>query len=564
MSAIRVILMLVLATAIPEARAASSDSLFSGFLHAWIATERPTLSGRHEIGHMPIAVSINGIEQALDVALHAICEQHDVRRALDWWLESGYEGYTDGSAESQNFVQMVANLICNIAERASKLHFQSIPEFSAATTEVSSMRRKLEKHDWITCIRDAVHHDAKEDIRRFCVGFRLEDFLSRIPNPYDLIEHYKRRSDLTQNPEKDPPRLVTAVSDAGKIYQHPLEDERDFSKGLQRLREVDVASDKDINLYLLGTLPIITEPGIAVEVLRRSPQYTPSEYTQIEDARSIAVLATRAAVVFVATNGIDRSCDLSWPVSMVKAALTIAGHGENTNPVTIYTTFRALLREGMGGWEGLANTATVARSTWFPGCGYHSSEGVKTSPKVYAWPHSEDVRMGRALEWQCEGPDPYRHHKLSHLQLGPYPAIEIVRFSGEEKCNQVVRIPQAFTDSECSWSRPCGWQETDLNSQQEWMRWPLRRCPKYILAMAIVHSSKKNKYKAVRFGRRFNQKYDPKYALALDQEFEQEGPCTLTTQRGSRKIDVQQAKTLVDGDGSGGYNSVMVMYWQVW
>jgi hypothetical protein len=371
------------------ASAVTGVHMFAGIVFAHLEAEKPPLYEQSRLGGKPREVSINGIEFAYNVAFEAIRKQRGARLALDWFLREGYSTYTDGSAESQNFVQMVANIMCDIAKQR-------------APADAQEMQRKLDECIWWQFISGAVRHDAKADVKRYIDGFALKEVGACIIAYEDfIIEKYERRV-----------HNISTLA-ATKLNKAP----------------------EGIYPYVIALTPFATSPGFAEVTLGALRRRCPRDGRQWLIANAIEM-----AISMVCMTAKNQLCDLTKPAHMLRLAMR-SGRDAIIDPTEIYLAIREALHK-LTKDASLKNIATVQHAKERSGQAWDRWM-TEAHPEVVC----TSGEMASSLNLQpLDEQSGIRNGNKKHISLPTYPAIK-VKLSTD---GEYVEIPRslAFINNE--------------------------------------------------------------------------------------------------------------------
>jgi hypothetical protein len=400
-------------------------SPFAGFVDGLNTISGAPLAEAGKLGNHPAQVTHSGIESAYATALRLLILLKGEARvcyALNQVLLGVAKWACDGSAESQNYVQLVGTVWLNTRERDNR----RAPQQGVAE-DIAMARDDLNKQKWLISVPNAIQHDAAEDIRRYHVGLKLE-FLD------ELVSEY---AEVTLNDSKP-------------------------HKRCKERRTVAILGAKTSPQQVVGLMAVISDPTIqrTVQLVRN--------LTTNKNAKTIANAIDAVGI----QAGRWRRCTAEnlpeWHLTIPAAAMLVAlnkadresGRGRGLpvqdSPVEIYLKAREVLRGGLesaahpvGGDDSLSREVgqmdnrcnSFIRISWPD---MYDTQSVVRREKLDNPLAHPGYNIASALNEQITNSGPYVR---GYTKLPVNPAIKIDWQSTDERADGAAWIPTVIGQS---------------------------------------------------------------------------------------------------------------------
>jgi hypothetical protein len=494
---------------------AMAHNPYTGWMASHNAMRRPPLSKFDDIGHLPIAVTLRGIEEAFRVAGQLFGKWFSPEEDIRQWHERKYEDHCDDTPACLNFAHLVALILCRwhrvSTQESTDEDLERIKTDPSGAERImwniesrqkraEQAQRYVDDFEYRETFPCANTHDVRKDVRAHIDGFGLESL---------IIQAFKLRQ-------------WQAKSD--KYHRSPNELEPEWG-------ESEVWPHA---LALLAITRMSCIHGIAGvstgEIRGREP--VALRYTKAANAVTLALCNMDRA-------NQDRKSSLALAAHLAKVALdgNEVLRDEPDNPVKIYLELRKQLYQFAGNYDELNNLSRclVQGARDARGCGVE----VMCPPVVDGG--SDLVSALNEQPAESTGAGKLR----THLDLPGVPAVEIKRYhttNRQPKNNSRTKLQLKV------WQRDQKWVDQPVRiygSQYHVLDY-------YSLIAAILHSSDSGKFALIsspwcnhsgRHQKRWAFFEPGKYPAMLKEE---------------------EAVRLIDGDGTGSYNAVLALYrgWQ--
>jgi hypothetical protein len=511
---------------------AMAHNPYTGWMDGHNAMVNPYLSKFDDIGRLPIAVTLRGIEEALHVASMRYDQGCGAIEDVQRWLEN-CRSHCDDTPEGLNFAHLVAVILCmwhgeyelldigdetepEEDERETEPeHCASKPEYSEDEGEGKSedelehgpsARGWLDQYNHTIAFRSALTHNAPEDIRRHMNGFKLMPLIDRANN-----QRRWRSADYTVS-ERD----LSKVGNAGEA-----EDMWPYELALVAISAG--SNRREIQNAAMGRL---SGPG-------------PKSRDSIIAANAIALTLSSMGEHAPA----NRS--MALPAHMARIALGDRSEFRYSEvvPVEIYLGLRILLCQFADNRVELQNSCLYQTMTNTSG-----PHLARSAPEVYVGDLEIDTeRFGMtragssvigALKLQPDMPGLLGGVRKT-IELPVEPAIRIRRYpvvGRGKKDNRRVHVdPFIYITNGEEWCDKAG------------------RAPytEYELLAAMLHKADGDEFALI----------VPRYTYVDREANRRTKVWALLTADGSREYPVgDDVHRLTDGDGTGGYNAVLALY----